>query len=211
MADIEKGRLDRPRDEGVFVPPIERDKKEKNPYSHLPPSQVKRIFAATFLSTLKHLFEFFSPEERSSLLEKVIERQTIIETLLSFKELLFKLSKQDMSQDIPFAVALSEHFLKMKDDFSKLQVMERKGSIKVAHFRRVVETFEQYPPEVDHHLGYYLTEQAGKDWLPFPFIEMLEHLYKEHREKGGASHLSQWEELIDQLVIRLRGIVPTGP
>jgi hypothetical protein len=207
MADIEKGRLDRPRDEGVITSRIEAEKKEKVAYASLSSSQTKRLFAATFLNTLRNLFDFFSPEGKS-LSEKVIEKQTTLETLLGFKKLLERLSKEDLSQDTLFAGELSQHFLKMEEDFAKLQVMERKGSIKVAHFRRTLETFERYPPEVDHHFGYYLLQQAGKDWLPFPFIEILAGLYTEYQEKGSSSTLSQWNMMLDQLITELRGIIP---
>jgi hypothetical protein len=209
MGDIEKGRIDKPRDEGVVSSRIGSDKKEEAPYVQLPSSSVKRILAATFLNTLKNLFSAFSSTgEEGSLANRIIDQRTVLETLLNFQKLLKQLGEKDLSQDAAFAQELSERWLKIKEDFNKLQIIERKGSNKAASFRRAIDAINHYPPGADHSFGYYLLEQAGRDWLPFPFIEILLNLHLEHKRKGEGSSLSHWIYLIEEVNKELRGKAP---
>jgi hypothetical protein len=72
----------------------------------------------------------------------------------------------------------------------------------------MMDTIKNYPPDSDHHFGYYLLQQAGKDWLPFPFIEMLETLHTEHKENPKENTLSTWINRIDGLLKNLRANLP---
>lgn len=209
MADIEKGRIDKPRDEGVESSRVEADKKEKTPYVQLSNSSAKRILAATLVNTLKNLFNAFSPVgEEKSLANRIIDQQTILETLSKFKKLLSNLGEEDLSQNALFAQSLSEQWLKIKEDFNKIQIIERKGSNKVASFRRVIDAINHYPQHVDHSFGYYLLEQAGRDWLPFPFIEILLTLHLEYQKKRETSSLRHWIFLIEEVEKEIRGKIP---
>lgn len=210
MSDIEKGRINRPRDEGVFVSRVESEKKDKTPFVQLSTTGgSKRLLVATFLNSLKRLFDALSSsEEEGNLSGKIIEQQTVLETLLAFKNLLLSLCKEDFSQNATFAQELSDHWIKLQDDFEKLHLSERKGSPKVAIFRRFLDQLNHYPEKADHSLGYYLLEHSGKDWLPFPFIEMLLGLHNDYKLKGESSTLSQWIRHIEELSQEIRGKLP---
>lgn len=212
MSDIEKGRIDKPRDEGIVSSRIESDKKEKVPYVQLPASSARRILAATFLNTLKNLFSAFSPTgEEGGLANRIIDQRTILETLQKFQKLLDQLCQEDLSRDAVFAQELSEQWLKIKEDFNKIQVIEKKGSTKVASFRRAIDAVNHYPQGADHSFGYYLQEQAGRDWLPFPFIDMLLGLHLEYKKKATASSLCHWIDLIEEVNRELKGKMPPTP
>lgn len=198
MSDIQKGRLDRPRDEGVIVPPIQGDKKGKQPYTQIPENQGKRILFASFFSALKKAFDSLVQDE-GSLGGRVIEKQTSLETILAFKSLMEELASKDLSQDADFALHLSELWHKMQEDFSSLQILERKNPEKVTAYRLFLETINRYPRDADHTLGFYLFEQAGKNWLPFPFIEMLATLH------GEQKTLNHWIDKLKQLATLLKG------
>lgn len=194
MVDRPLDRVERPRDEGVYSDRIE-DKKKEGKYSPIPPKDGKQILLATFFSYLKKMFDTFSPSKQ--LVSKVVDQQKIIENLLHFKKLLVKLSAEDLSQSAAFAAELSKSWCTLLEDFDTIEIMERKNLKEVASFREMMNTMKNYPPDSEHRLGYYLVQQAGTDWLPFPFIEMLNKLHTE------SSTLSSWFKQIDAVIANL--------
>lgn len=194
MVDRPLDRVERPRDEGVYADRIE-DKKKESKYSQVPPKDGKQIMLATFFSYLKKMFDTFSPSKQ--LVSKVVDQQKIIENLLHFKKLLVKLSEQNLSNSAEFAAALSKSWCILLEDFDTIEIMERKNLKEVASFREMMNTIKNYPPDSEHRFGFYLVQQAGTDWLPFPFIEMLSKLHTE------SSTLSSWFKQIDGVIANL--------
>lgn len=190
-------RIDRPRDEGMYVSRIEGDKKEKEKFKQIPPEE-KELMIATFFSYLKKIFDAFSPSKK--LAGKVVDQRKIIEHLQKLKELLNKLGIKDLSNSSDFALELSETWSYLIEDFDTIAIIERGNLSKVSYFREMIDTIKNYPPDSEHCLGYYLLMQTGKDWLPFPFIEMLERLHKENVETPSTSTLSTWCALIDKVI-----------
>lgn len=201
--------VERPRDEGVYSARIEKDKKEQEKFSEIPSRDDKQILFATFFNYLKRLFDNFSPTKE--LAGKVIDRQLIIDNLKELKKLFLTLGRKDLSSSIEFATSLSDTWCLLLEDFDHIEVIERKNLKQVASFRMMMEAVKHYPPDSDHHFGYYLLQHAGKDWLPFPFIEMLQKLYNEHVEDPQTSTLKEWIELIDQVIENLKGGLPFNP
>jgi len=206
MSDIHSDRVERHRDENVYASRIERDKKGKEKYTPLPSKEDKRVLIATFFSYLKRLFDTFSPSKK--LAGKVIDHQSIIENLKIFKKLFKKLGEQDLSNSSDYAAHLSEIWTVLLEDFDNIEIIERKNLSEVARFREMMDKIKNYPPDSEHRLGYYFLQQAGKDWLPFPFIEILEKLHKEHKEDAKNSTLSMWSKLIDTVITNLQSILP---
>lgn len=200
MVDRPLDRVDRPRDEGVYVSRNE-DKKKENKYSPQPPKETKQILLATFFSYLKKMFDTFSPSKQ--LVSKVVDQQKMIENLLHFKKLLVKLSEKDLSQSAEFASELSNTWCTLLEDFDTIEIMERKNLKDVASFREFMNSLKNYPPESEHRFGYYLVQHAGKDWLPFPFIEILAKLYTEYQTTPKTSMLSSWLKQIDTVIAGL--------
>ncbi len=200
MVDRPLDRVDRPRDEGVYVSRNE-DKKKENKYSPQPPKETKQILLATFFSYLKKMFDTFSPSKQ--LVSKVVDQQKMIENLLHFKKLLEKLSEKDLSQSAEFASELSNTWCILLEDFDTIEIMERKNLKDVASFREFMNGLKNYPPESEHRFGYYLVQHAGKDWLPFPFIEILAKLYTEYQTAPKTSTLSSWFKQIDAVIAGL--------
>lgn len=209
MVDRPVDRVERHRDEGVYSARIERDKKGKEKFSDVPPRDDKQILFATFFSYLRRLFDNFSPSKE--LAGKVVDRQLIIENLKEFRKLLEALGKQDLSTSAEFATELSDVWCLLLEDFDNIEIIERKDLKQVASFREMMDTVKNYPPDSDHHFGYYLLQHAGKDWLPFPFIEMLETLHKEHVEDPKTGALVKWFVLLDGVIENLRGGLPFNP
>jgi len=204
MSDFRKGRVDRHRDEGIYVPPIEGDRKEKEGYRHLP-SNEKKILSATFFNYLKKLFGVFSGSRELG--GRIVDRMAIVERLRALQELLMRLKSEDLSQSVAFASALSDLFGEMLEDLAIVTIMERKELKKSSGMRELVEAIKRYPQsEEEHPLGFYLMEHAGKDWIPFPYIELLSNLYKEHQKSPEKSALTKWNALFEEVIENLKGI-----
>ncbi|NGX39658.1 MAG: hypothetical protein KR126chlam1_00991 [Chlamydiae bacterium] len=206
MGDIRGDRVERHRDEGVYVPPVEKDRKEKEKFRHTPPREEEKILSATFFFYLKKIFNTLSTSKK--LAGKVVDQQLFVEHLEIFKNLLKKLMKEDLSKSSEYALQLSENWSHLLEDFDGLEIIERKNLKKVALFRELLDIVKHYPPESEHSFGYYLLNQAGKNWLPFPFIEILETLHSEHKEKEKESTLTAWCSLIDSVIENLKNDLP---
>lgn len=201
MADIPSNRIDRPRDEHIYVSRIEKDKKGKEKFTDIPPENAKKILFASFFSYLTNLFNSFSPSKKMT--GRLIDQQSIIENLRLFKELLEELAKKDLSKSNEYASDLSLIWHHLLDDYENLEIIERKNLIKIVPFRELIYTIKNYPENSEHHFGYYLLMQAGNDWLPFPFIEILSELHLNHKKHGDKSTLVSWIKMIDKAIDEL--------
>jgi len=205
MSDYRSERVDRPRDEGLFPARIQEDKKEKQKFTDVP-QQDSKMFTATFFHCLKNLFDMFSPSRQ--LAGKVIDKQAATDNLKQFKQLLKHLTTKDMSSSTDFATELSELWKDLLENFDNIEILERRSLTEVAAFRETMNTIKNYPPDSEYRFGYYLLEQAGKDWLPFPFIEMLKKLYSDHQVDSKRSTLTHWIRKIDMTINHLQHDLP---
>jgi hypothetical protein len=204
MSDFRKGRIDRHRDEGIYVPPIEGDRKEKEGYRHLPSSE-KKILSATFFNYLKKLFGVFSGSRELG--GRIVDRMAIVDRLRALQGLLMRLMSEDLSQSVSYASEFSDLFGETLEDLAIVTIMERKELKKSSGMRELVDAIKHYPKnEEEHPLGFYLMEHAGKDWIPFPFINQLSSLYEEHQKAPDKSTLTQWDRLFDEVIENLKGL-----
>lgn len=190
-----------PRDEGVYIPPIEKEKHEKEPFKQS--EGERQILFATFFSYLKKLFDAFSPPKE--LAGKVINIQGIIEHLHILKNLFQDLQKENLSQSAPFTDDLSKIWHILTDDLENLEVAERKNLPELSAFRHLMDDIKNYPNHSDHRLGYYLIKHAEENWLPFPFIELLDSLHKEESKTGT---LAKWIKSINDLISKFHIHIP---
>jgi hypothetical protein len=191
-----------PRDDRLYVARIQEDKKEKEKYRQIPSDEEKAVLLATFFSYLKKMFDTFSPSKKIA--GKVVDLQSVIEHLEELKKKFAELSEQDLSNSPPFATALSKVWCKLFEDYDNIAILFRKRLAEVATFRELMDAIKHFPPESDHRLGYYLLENAGEDWLPFPFIEMLKQLHEEHIQEPNTSTLSSWQKQISTVIKELK-------
>lgn len=206
MVDRRVDRVERPRDEGVYVSRIGEEKKDKQKFSDLPPERDKKLLMATFFAYLKKMFDTFSPSKKIA--GKVVDIQGIIEHIQSFRKSLEKLTTKDLSSSSEYATELSDKWIRLNDDLDQIEIMQRKDHSKTASFRNMMDVIKHFPQDSEHRFGYYLLQHAGKDWLPFPFIEILETLHKNHLEDPKSSTLSSWFNLVDEVVENLKEGLP---
>lgn len=200
MGDYRSERVDRRRDEDFVAEQIEKDRRDKEKFKPTESDEKKILFAAFFYQ-LKNFFNLFSSPKKFT--ATVIDKQDAVDHLRQYKYLLKGLGQQNLSHSSDYAAELSDTWQKLVDDFEKLEIMEKQGLVKVSVFREMIDVMKTYPPDSEHRLGYYLLQQIGKGWLPFPFIEILEGLHKEHQQDTKQSTLTRWIHWIDQTILSL--------
>jgi len=170
------------------VSPIESKKRDTPLVTHS-----KTLLYAAFMMLIKKFSSLFS--NRS--VDPLLSEQPIIEGLLSFRKMLQILSNEDQSHNPEFTQQLSEvwHHL-LNSDSSALPELTL-----------FIKRIQTYPPSSDHALGFYLTAYAGREWLPFPFMEILHQLYKEHQVDDHESTLNNWILHLNRIISTLNPLV----
>ncbi|HUD01436.1 MAG TPA: hypothetical protein VMR37_03860 [Rhabdochlamydiaceae bacterium] len=123
--------------------------------------------------------------------------------LSAFKKALVQLTIEDASRDPNYAQHLSQAWHQLFDSVNLVEFLERKKSDVLTQLKTLIATFERYPSDQQHSLGFYMTEFAGKEWLPFPFMEQLHRLYEDHLTYKKESQLSHWISAIDLILSNL--------
>lgn len=178
---------DKPPDpyEHYLFEAIQREKKAKEQRQEAPDSHTP--FWLSFLLLLQKWTGLFLQKD----LKKVIfqpNEHKIRNHLSLFQEALEILKKEDRSQDSKFLNYLSELWLKLLDD----SLRYKRESPTFIQFKILIQKIQSYPRNQEHTLGYYLVEHAGKKWLPFPYMEMIQRLHSEYLKNPAESHLEEW-------------------
>ena len=142
----------------------------------------------------QRMLEFFSKKQRPVIASDAF--QAIKEHLLAFRQILEQLKENDCSQDVPYLRSLSDQWLLLIED----NFTFKRGSAFAISFRTLFREVQDYPKGQQHTLGYYITEYPGADWLPFPFMELIQGLHREYQQNPRESHLAKWSQEIEHLV-----------
>lgn len=189
--------INRPRDEGVIVPRIESEKKGKESFARLP-EEVKKVLNAAILIYIKSLLDTYQLVSKSEAQKD--QQDQISDLLQAFKNLLNLLGSKDQSKHPEVAQRLSELWHKITDDFNVIKFLERSFPEIFLKLKKFIVSLDQYPEGQEHTFGFYLKEHVGQDWLPFPYMEILSNLHKEHQRKPHESHISQWISMLDHII-----------
>jgi hypothetical protein len=192
---VDKNRVHRP--EELPIPRIEEDKKEKEEFAELPESN-KKILNAAIIFYLKSVFETCALLSESK--EKANIQQQLLEDLETFKNLLNHLGAKDQSNHPEFAQQLSGLWHKIDQDFNFIKFLEKKSPEIISKLKKLIDNVTHYPPNEEHTFGFYLQEHAGEEWLPFPYMEILSHLHKDHQRAHNSSQISTWISQIDSIL-----------
>ena len=171
---------------------IEGDKKEKE-------SSPKGLSAlgAYFLYLLQKFLELFQEVTEKGL--SSANEKELRKTLLIFKESLEIMKREDRSQDGPFLNQFANQWHQLLEDALKFQ----KSTLFSNNYTSLIKEIETYPEKTEHSLGYYLMEHAGREWLPFPFMELVQKIHTDHQKNPLDSPLSRWTAQIDSLLASL--------
>ena len=172
-------------------------REEKPPKQEMGPGE-STLLGAYFLSLFRKFCQLFQEETERGLSTKAEEG--VRTNLTLFKEAIEVLKKEDRSQDTQFLNHLSELWHHILEDSLRFK---RKSSFS-SSFRTLIQDIQHYPPNQEHTLGYYLTEYAGQDWLPFPYMDLIQKMHEQHQANPTSSPLTHWTRQMDQLVSHIR-------
>jgi len=177
--------------EEIRVNPIEKNKKDKEePYKGFPISGNKSLLFSSVISCFKKLLGFFFGKSKS--LPSYSNEQQLLKDVAAFKRLLEMLTQNDQSHNPEYTQELSRLWHNLIDDCNFILANSTAKSDNLINLKIFIDEVHRYPPDEDHTLGYYFTEYAGRDWIPFPFMEILQHLYKESHESPQKATLVKW-------------------
>ncbi|MBU6446862.1 MAG: hypothetical protein KGQ49_05635 [Verrucomicrobia bacterium] len=122
------------------------------------------------------------------------ERKGSKQTLGSLKASLELLKGNDLSQDIHFLNALAHSWNKAIEESPAFdeEVLRL--------FNLFAKKILHYPETKQHTFGYYLTEYAGQRWIPFPYMELVQKIHREHAINPDGSDLTEWTRLLDDAI-----------
>jgi hypothetical protein len=183
--------------EKIVVSPIEKDRREKETYSSLKNATRSQIYA-TLVSCFKKLFSAFALKRNGQPL--VLDLQHLMDDIIAFRQSLIVLSREDQSHNPDFTQHLSELWHKLLDDCNALSLSTERSTEILSQIKFFISQVQHFPPSADHTLGYYFTEYAGKDWIPFPFMDLLQQLHEEYNASPVISVLNQWVTLLNQIL-----------
>jgi len=172
-----------------------RDASEgEEPFQHKPRS----TFVAYIILILRKILEFFEHTTEQGL--TTVVQETVLEHLTLFKAALKTLETEDRSQDSLFLNKLTELWHQLLEDSYSF----RRHTLLSIKIRSFIKGLQHYPENQEHSLGYYLTEYAGQNWLPFPYMEMIRQLHAAHKKSQEKSLLSAWSKEIEEMIRVIR-------
>lgn len=180
--------------EGYKVEPIQEDKRYKEqPPEETSESQSSLLFAS-FLWFINRFLRLFSARSARGLAKDL--EQEIRSRLLLLKAAFETMKKEDRSQDSDLLAKVSDLWRDLIEDSQRFDRAPQFQSL----FQTTLHAIASFPEGQIHNLGYYLEEYHGARWLPFPFMELVFKLHREHQEQPSGSHLQQWTQNLDHLV-----------
>lgn len=178
--------------EKIIVSPVEKDKQEQEGgYKSLKNATHLQIYA-TLVSCFQKMISLFSPKRNSAF----FYQEHLIVNLLAFRQLLLNLSKEDLSHDPAFTQQLTNVWLAICNDSDP----KRCPPELLTKLNFFISQIKNFPPGVDHSLGYYFDQHAGGEWNPFPYMELLQNLHKEYAESPIVSVLHNWITLLNDIL-----------
>lgn len=131
---------------------------------------------------------------------------TLHAIFIDFQATLSKLCQEDLSMHMPYLQELSRDWKNLETLIRQILHFKETQNPQIAEIVKKSEDFmnevcdfkgeEQYP------LAYYLGKQAGQDWVPFPFMRIVQHLHEEFQTIGAHSILQKWFDEMDTLIAK---------
>jgi len=183
------------------VEKLEADKKVKREFERdadeaqaTKPYETSNFLLVALATTLRRASSFFP---RATARENTLSKaDSIYDTLIAFKHQLAKLKENDHTTDAHYTQILSELWHHLLEHFEALNFRNPDR----IRFKHLIETLNTFPPDEHRSLGFYLTNYAGDEWLPFPFLDILRHLFRDYLTKKEKSNLAELLRKIDSLL-----------
>lgn len=189
--------------EDIKAQRVEREKEEKEKFKERMQERKKSAGLAFFtwfqtVSFFRKLLGFLlSPKEEEKKKSPYI---ALILSVEHVKDAFERLKTIDFSQDTQYLSHFSSCWHAFFEEVSRI----KKNVPFYSSLEKFIGEVETYPSGQEHSLGYYLDEFAGSDWLPFPFMEMLAVLHREHISSPETSRLSAWSHALKALISEIQ-------
>lgn len=178
---------------------IDSDKEGRSKFLALPQQQKIIAYLFAFLHLELENLQGDIEMERSA-----FTTDNALQYVKNLRSLLRALREEDLSKDIEYALKLSKnwHGLTEYQESAASKELKTAAHVKIG---KLIELFYQFPTSREHaSLGFYLTEYAGENWLPFPFIKILSDLHEEHTQQEGRSNLAKVIRLLTNIIESFR-------
>ncbi|NGX33904.1 MAG: hypothetical protein K1060chlam1_00246 [Candidatus Anoxychlamydiales bacterium] len=180
--------------EHVKIPEVKtatEHEKNKKPLVQKPVS--KKLFVYfSFLKILSNLLSKFTKKT-----PKDLDGTPLHKEILTIKKSLKSLKDTNLCQDSEFLNYFAFVWMKFLRDYD-FYVLKNEKATKL--IKKIIDEVNEYPKNAEFTLGYYISEFAGYQWVPFPYMEMLQNLHLEDKKDSVNSHLSHWISIIDELL-----------
>jgi hypothetical protein len=179
------------------IEPIRRVGDSPSPTPPEPEEEDTPAFMAYLLLMFHRFLDSFKRTSPTGLSEPA--EQEVRDHLLAMKDALEMLQTEDLSQDTHFLNQLPTLWHKILADTLKF----RKQSPLAKELKAWIYSIDHYPEGQEFTFGYYLTELAGQQWIPLPYMEMIKKVHDAHMSDPASSPLSQWTHKIEDLLEHL--------
>jgi len=156
----------------------------------------KKIFIGILANILKKIADLIFPKT----LEGSLEMRISVDSLEKIFAGLNRLKKENFSQDLDYLNTFSQNWHMLLQEMAKL----KKSSLHYKKIEQFVQLLQSYPENSAHTLGYYLSEYAGSEWLPLPFMAMLDELHQNYQSNPDQSPLNKWSEELQNLIEEIK-------
>ena len=124
----------------------------------------------------------------------------LIPYLHDLKKALQLLATEDVSHDSDYVQKLSDTWYNLIEGLATLDWWEKKRNEKRNRVKKILETMRLYPPQEQHTFGFYLSKHAGKEWLPFPLMDLLFSLHEDYQALKEKSVLGKWIAEVESII-----------
>lgn len=195
---IEKSPIEQPHE----ISPIEKDKKREDDEGGYPSGdddkeKTRLYLIATLFSTIKKMI---GKIEISNISDIIPDPAKLKKDLKALREMFLTLCHNDQSHDSEYLYNLSELWHGLLSDFSNIDIADRDHIPIAGKINDFTSEVLHYPPDEAYSLGYYLTEHAGREWIPFPLMDLLQDLYKQHQKMPASSKLVYWTTKLSDII-----------
>lgn len=150
---------------------------------------------ALIASSLKKIVDLFSLSSERSI--SSAEKTFIEDDLEKLKQAFIKLKEEDLSQNVEFLKALSFVWHDFMKNYHFLY--RNKESIIFQKIDELVQKISSYPKGEEKTMGFYLSHFAGEEWLPFPYMKILQKLNLEDKHI-----LEEWIVIIEDVTFEIK-------
>jgi hypothetical protein len=184
---------------------LQEDLTKQDPLYHLRKKRPHFVFSTAIMFLLEDLLsdrftKLMTAQDISALL------LTLHSIFIDFQKTLSKLCPEDLSMQMPYLQELSTDWKNLETIIKQILKFKKTQDERIAEVVFRSETFmlelNQFRANEQFPLAYYLEKQAGQEWIPFPFMRIVQHLHDEFRTIGVHSTLQKWLYEIDALIAK---------